>query len=64
MLELCKKVLSRVCFDRRLFAQELTKSVRYLKGEELKQLHRYCLKQFSRRYRELIDHTFLQVGIV
>ena len=63
MLELCKNVLSRVCFDRKLFARELAKSVRYLKGDELKQLHNWCLKQFSRRYRELIEQTFLQVGV-
>ena len=64
MLELCKNVLSRVCFDRKMFGRELAKSVRYLKGEELKLLHQWCLKQFSRRYRALIDHTFLQVGVV
>jgi hypothetical protein len=61
MLDLCKKVLSRVSSDRKLFARELAKSVRYLHGEERKQLKRWCLKMFAQRYGDLINQTFSQV---
>ena len=58
MLEFCKSVLSKVSFDRQLFAKELKKSVRWLKGEELKALRDWCLGRYGSRYGNLINDTF------
>lgn len=58
MLELCKQVLLKVSFDRLLFRKELTKAIRWVKGEELIQLKNWCLDQFGERYRELILLSF------
>jgi hypothetical protein len=58
MLELCKQVLLKVSFDRLLFRKELTKAIRWVKGEELIQLKNWCLDQFGERYMELILISF------
>jgi hypothetical protein len=58
MLELCKKVLLRVSTNRKLFARELGKSVRQLKGEDLKKLKAWCVEQFAHVHAEIIELTF------
>ena len=58
MLELCKKVLLRVSTNRKLFARELGKSVRQLKGEDLRKLKVWCLEQFAHVHEEIIELTF------
>jgi hypothetical protein len=58
MLELCKKVLLKVSFDRLLFRKELSKAIRWVSQEELIQLKSWCMEQFGPRYRELILLSF------
>ena len=58
MLEFCKNVLSKVSFDRHLFAKELNKSVRWLNKEELKALRDWCIGRYGSRYGDLIQDTF------
>ena len=46
MLSLCKKVLLRVSSNKKLFARELRKSIKYLTGEDLKHLKTWCTERF------------------
>ncbi len=64
MLEFCKRVLSKVSFDRQLFAKELKKSTRWLKGDELRALRDWCLGQYGGRYGDLIHETFNPLALV
>jgi len=58
MLELCKKVLLRVSANRKLFARELKKSVRHLKGDDLQKFKIWCLEQFKHSHGKMIEKTF------
>lgn len=58
MLEFCKEVLSKVSFDRKLFAKELRKSTRWLKGKDRARLKEWCLNRYGELYGELILATF------
>jgi hypothetical protein len=57
-LEFCKKVLSRVSFDRVQFAKELKKSFLWLPQKEALELKRWAIASFGRRYAGLIASTF------
>lgn len=58
MLELCKRVLSKVSFDRQLFAKELRKSAQRLGADELRALRDWCLGRYGHCYSDLIEETF------
>jgi hypothetical protein len=58
MLEFCKSVLSKVSFDRALFAKELKKSVTWLKKSEIQNLKAWCLNRYGDLYGDLIISTF------
>ena len=57
-LEFCKKVLSRVSFDKALFAKELKKSFLWLPQKEALELKRWAIASYGRRYAGLIEATF------
>jgi len=61
MLEVCKTVLKRVSFDRRLFARELKKSFSWLSYEDALALKTWALATYSHRYAQLIVATFAAV---
>ncbi|MFT5919338.1 MAG: hypothetical protein ACI9FU_001146, partial [Granulosicoccus sp.] len=46
MLELSKKILQKVSFDRKLFKKELRKSLNWLKPNEHILLKTWCLATF------------------
>ncbi len=54
MLEMTKKVLKSVSFDKKLFSKELVKSKKWLCKEELIILKTWCLLNFSH------SHEFLE----
>ena len=58
MLEFCKSVLSKVSFDRALFAKELKKSVRWLKKSEIQNLKDWCLNRYGEVYGDVILSIF------
>ncbi len=62
MLELCKKVLTKVSFDRNLFKKELLKSKNWLKPKELIALKAWCLTTFGHDYREIILEVFESIS--
>jgi hypothetical protein len=58
MLEFCKKILTKVSFDRLLFKKELKKSIKWLKKDELIQLQKWCENRFGHLYRDIIQESF------
>tara|TARA_B100000768_G_scaffold144585_1_gene137164 strand:+ start:587 stop:784 length:198 start_codon:yes stop_codon:yes gene_type:complete len=64
MLEFCKSVLSKVSFDRALFAKELKKSVRWLKRSEIQNLQDWCIKGYGEVYGDLITSTFSNQALI
>ena len=58
MLEFCKTVLSRVSFDRRLFAKELKKSFRWLSREDAEALRQWAMAGYSPKHAQTIAAAF------
>ena len=51
MLEVTKKILKEVSFDRQLFQKELSKSLRWMTSKEaLKRLQEWCISEFGNVY--------------
>lgn len=59
MLELSKKILHKVSFDRKLFKKELTKACRWVKKEERLALKAWCLATFT-HYSDIVHEVFEQ----
>jgi hypothetical protein len=58
MLELSKKILQKVSFDRLLFKKELKKSLNWVKPNERILLKTWCLATFGATYHETIMEVF------
>ncbi len=54
MLDLSKKILTKVSFDRSLFQKELSKAYNLLVIEEKVMLKFWCLATFGYQYRDII----------
>jgi|TARA_B100001939_G_scaffold281854_1_gene250767 hypothetical protein len=64
MLEVTKKILKEVSFDRQLFQKELSKSLRWMTSkEELKRLQEWCISEFGNVYPLIIRNTFAQSAL-
>jgi hypothetical protein len=61
MLELSKKVLEKVSFDRLLFRKELRKAIRWVTKEERLALQAWCLVTYGHMYKDVILESFNQV---
>lgn len=61
MLEFCKKVLTKVSFDRFLFKKELLKAIKWLNKEDLIALKTWCIGQFGNMYGDIIQDSFRPV---
>ena len=59
MLELSKKVIDKVSFDKTLFKKELQKSLRWLNKSEMISLKIWSLATFT-QYRKIILDVFDQ----
>jgi hypothetical protein len=57
MYELCKEILQKVSFDKKLFKKELIKAKKWLKSEEHMQLKAWCLATFT-VYTDIINEVF------
>jgi len=55
MLELSKKILSKVSFDKSLFKKELSKSVRWLSKREVITLKIWALTTFSQHKNTILE---------
>lgn len=58
MLELSKKILSKVSFDRKLFRKELVKAAKWVHKDELVLLRAWCIASFGHLYAEIIFEVF------
>ncbi|MFN8154787.1 MAG: hypothetical protein U0Y08_10890 [Bacteroidia bacterium] len=58
MFEYSKEILTKVSFDRSLFAKELHKAITWLKKEERKMLMVWCLATFGNKYSDVIIQAF------
>ena len=61
MFELSKKILSKVSFDRHLFAKELRKAIGYVKPSERTLLKIWCLSTFGHVYQSEIIEAFQHI---
>jgi hypothetical protein len=64
MLELTKKILSNVSFDRILFQKELNKALTWISDtEELKSFKMWCIVEFGGKYPNIISRAFERVHV-
>jgi len=61
MYEFSKKILSKVSFDRHLFAKELIKAIHWVTPSERNLLKIWCLATFGHLYQHEILDAFNSV---
>jgi hypothetical protein len=60
MLELTKKILTKVSFDAHLFQKELNKALRWItEPEELRRFRDWCISEFGSVYPIIIKRAFI-----
>ncbi len=62
MLELSKKVLEKVSFDRFLFRKELKKAIKWVSKEERFALQAWCIVTYGDLYSDVILDCFGQLA--
>jgi len=61
MLELTKKILCNVSFDRALFQKELHKALKWITdAEEIQRFQEWCITEFGTTYPRIIKRAFAQ----
>lgn len=59
MLELTKKILTKVSFDALLFQKELNKALKWITdAEEIKKFQEWCIMEFGSKYPIIIKKAF------
>lgn len=59
MLELTKKILTKVSFDAHLFQKELYKALKWItSAEEIKKFQEWCINEFGAKYPIIIKKAF------
>lgn len=58
MMDLSKKILEKVSFDRRLFRKELIKARRWVNSHDDIVLKAWCLATFGHMYKDVILDVF------
>lgn len=59
MVELTKKILTKVSFDAFLFQKELLKALKWIKDqEEINKLYEWVLLEFGHKYPSIISLVF------
>ncbi len=62
MLEYAKIILSKVSFDKRLFEKELSKAVKALVPDELREFKQWCYDKFGQLYQTVLNKYFMNVA--
>jgi hypothetical protein len=62
MLDYAKIILPKVSFSKELFKKELTKCIKWVEAEEVKELHDWCYKNFQNNYADVLDEAFSYVA--
>ncbi|MGJ8661164.1 MAG: hypothetical protein ACSHXL_03935 [Bacteroidota bacterium] len=64
MLEMTKKILISVSFDRILFQKELNKALKWISDtEELKTFKVWCIVEFGAKYPKIVSRAFSGVTV-
>ncbi|MEY3236538.1 MAG: hypothetical protein RI883_639 [Bacteroidota bacterium] len=59
MLELTKKILTKVSFDAHLFQKELYKALNWItSAEEITKFQEWCIVEFGAKYPSIIKKAF------
>ncbi len=59
MVELSKKILINVSFDRNLFHKELTKAVKWInESDDLQSFREWCMIEFGHVYPSILNKVF------
>ncbi len=59
MVELSKKILTKVSFDPKLFQKELLKAISWINDkDEIRALRQWCQQEFGRKYPVILQHAF------
>ncbi len=59
MLELTKKILVKVSFDRALFQKELNKALKWITdAEEILRFKEWCIGEFGAKYPKVLNKAF------
>ena len=58
MLKYTEIVLQKVSFNRELFRNELKKSVKWLRKEDVNKLKAFCIVNFGAIYMDIINEVF------
>jgi len=59
MVELSKKILIKVSFDRYLFHKELIKALKYIdQSEDLILFREWCIIKFGQKYPQILEKVF------
>lgn len=60
MVELSKKILTKVSFDPKLFQKELIKALKWINDkDEIQKLRDWCQKEFGRKYPLILQQAFV-----
>lgn len=63
MLELTKKILTKVSFDPALFQKELNKALKWMNDAgEIKKFKEWCIVEFGTTYPTIIRSAFMQLA--
>jgi lactate dehydrogenase-like 2-hydroxyacid dehydrogenase len=57
-LDYVKVILEKVSFDAKLFEKELKKAIKTLAADEIKALKAWCVVQFGKMYKQVIEKCF------
>jgi coproporphyrinogen III oxidase-like Fe-S oxidoreductase len=64
MLELTKKILTKVSFDAQLFQKELNKALKWITdAEEIQKFQEWCIKEFGSKYPVIIKKAFAEANV-
>ena len=63
MLEYTKTILQKVSFSPSLFAKELKKSLKWLRGDEITALKVWCLLTYGDIYPDTIQDAFKSLPV-
>lgn len=61
MLEMSKKILQNVSFDKSLFRKELSKALSWIKADEALLLKAWCIATFGHVYGDVITDAFRSI---
>lgn len=60
MVELSKKILTKVSFDPKLFQKELFKALKWINDkDEIHKLRDWCHKEFGKKYPVILQQAFV-----